>query len=185
MKIMHDDKKIRGIIATVDDLETEKATLSDVETLLASGDVEDIKAGSIIENMEGYTFSPSSNPSVSTNYASVVKNGNKITFVISGVINSDTGFSVGDTLVIGIFNYPAAIGAKLVPNVGTNRIGYKGFRICVNTSTGANCNSFFTINSGTSGYFSLGFVDAVSANSSYYFRFEETFLLSENMIPNP
>ena len=163
----------------------EKLDAAGVETLLASGDVPEIQAGEVLELMDGYSFTNPSAATLSISYASVVKTGNKITFAISGFIYSSSGYSIGENLAFGTFHYPAEIGAKLIPNISTNRIGYKPFRVCKNSYDGSDCNTFFTINDGTSGYFSMGFTDAIAPATNYYFRFEETFLLSDNMVPAP
>lgn len=185
MKVMHDDKKIRGIINSVDDLETEKATLSDVETLLASGDVEDIKADSIVENMTGYTFTKSITEGVSCLYAGVVKNGNKLTFVITSIFTPASEASSGAPIGLGKFVVPADIAEKLVPFTSqtlTNVLDIKSgtFNSYVVNSRGTNLVVY-------KNDYDLNFVAyplvplAGDGNTPYYIRFEATFLLSNNL----
>lgn len=141
-----------------------------------------ITADSIIENMGAeYTFTASASTDIAVAYAGVVKTGNKITFVISGTFTPTQVYNAGETRVMGTFTMPEAVGQKLIANVGTNRIGYKAFKLCIDAYQGIQCNSFFTKNDDTSGYFSFGLSEQNTANTTYYFRFEETFLLSDSL----
>ena len=191
MKIMHDDKKIRGIIAAVDDLETEKATLSDVETLLASGDVEDIKADSIIENMTGYSFLPQAktNITITNVYVGAVKTGNKLTIVNFGKVNRSDDVAY-DFIPVGKLIIPQEVANKLIPSTLGN----------LDTVLIASKTSFFTSPGGATK--DLNFVgsketqggnpcitsyiygvNSLTANTEYQYRLEMTFLLSENLVP--
>ena len=74
-------------------------------------------ANSIVENMSGYTFTKSASTSdfeLSYNYASVCKNGNKLTFAIFGNLKRLSEVILS-SVNLGIFNIPSAIGEKLYP----------------------------------------------------------------------
>lgn len=185
MKIMHDDKKIRGIVNSVNDLETEKATLSDVETLLASGDVEDIKADSIIENMNGYAFYGRTPAKLGVDYvyAGAVKNGNKLTLAIAMNI---TPSEVDNSLtIVGNFAIPAEVWNKLIPsNIGGFGNAYEiksvGFRRYADVEIPISV----MLQQGASGIVNVYLVNkGWTADETYYGRIEATFLLSENLAP--
>lgn len=143
-------------------------------------------ANSIIENMTGYSFEVSS-PSFATchiDYASVVKNGNKITYAISGVINFSS-FPSSNNVVLGTFTHPIEIGLKLFPstiNDVQNILSNK------NISFSSSFTSFKDVplicfkNGYTKIYFQLFNISStLELNINYHFRIEETFLLSDNM----
>jgi len=141
-----------------------------------------LTANSIIENMSGYIFRPNSNLSANgftLNYAGVVKNGNKITFAIAGtaVRNANTSYNVD----IGIFNgIPPSIMNKLYPNsLGALDCKLVSFF----SGTLNNVGIYFRTTKGGS---SIGIqackvgVDLVEG-TTYEFRWEVTFLLSDNL----
>ena len=209
MKIMHDDKKINamqdqgaenatdisalqeavgdedsGLIKAVADLQTDKATLSDVETLLASGDVEDIKADSIVENMTGYSFAEDAElpEGAEITFAGVVKNGNKITFVVALSVLLPESLQAG--AIAGRFTIPSYIGEKLIPFTigGSNYLDVKDTFFAKDGTSGINAKARFLKVSNTT--ISLSFRwENFQANVQYYGRYECTFLLSDNLVP--
>ena len=138
-------------------------------------------ADSIIENMSGYSFSSSStDSSVTLDYVGVVKTGNKITFVIAGKFEFDSTVVVGSYKQLGSFTIPSEIGAKIYPNMGSGRVGPTSVQIAVSVQSSETHMGFFAkySNSIFAPYFSAQ--SAISAGT-YYFRFEQTFLLSDNL----
>lgn len=146
-----------------------------------------ISGGEIVETMTGYSGTKTGSPSDFTNgitYIGVCKNGNKITFVISGSItkvNASAGWRG-----IASFNVPAEVNAKLVTTAfgtadyvaiapvdlyPTNTEG----PVRINTDTriqkggGVNPTLFFQFNLGP-----------LTLDIPYFFRLEYTFLLGEN-----
>lgn len=209
MKIMHDDKKINamqdqgaenatdisalqeavgdedsGLIKAVADLETEKATLSDVETLLASGDVEDIKADSIIENMTGYTYSglTKENLTTTTEFAGIVKTGNKLTLVWFGYLTR-TGSVQDGWAPIASFNLPESIANKLAVHSITGMPNSIDDRVITAYSTQTSkvdLNGHITrVNTAIA--ISLFGMASLTENTAYAVRYEATFLLCDNM----
>ena len=75
---------------------------------------EKITGGEIIEIMNGYSFVvPNNLPSeISYNYVSACKNGNKLTLILSGVIQTGESASLGN-IYLGKFNIPSSVGVKL------------------------------------------------------------------------
>lgn len=145
-----------------------------------------ITGDSIIENMSGYSFSApyNSNYTVNFSYVGVVKNGNKITFVISGKINFSS-LPANDIASLGAFGIPSAIGNKLFPynlsgidtlantrlELATNYYSYKYVPILCVKNSAVSINPRIYSLSGAS----------LSLNTDYYFRYEATFLLSDSL----
>lgn len=173
-------------IAKLKQSEATKATLSDVETLLASGDVDDIKADSIIENMTGYAGELQI-PSNATNtglYLGICKNGNKLTFVACGIINKN---DVGGYRPLAKFYIPQSVNDKLVPFSDTKfDIRPMSFIANYETDTPSSVSSFFRMTKGTGTnptlYLSAD-LGNLTIGTDYFYRIEATFLLSENLAP--
>lgn len=139
-------------------------------------------ANSIIENMQGYSIL--NNTYLTNQYTSVVKNGNKITFVIAGTLTPTETMlnNGGDWLVV--FYIPKNILSKIkeIQTFGSEivRVGivpsfssqnsYKiaGYRCEKTSSDGLR---FMYLTSGNS----------LVANTPYVINIEVTFLLSDNM----
>lgn len=135
-----------------------------------------LTADSIIENMTGYTFTPqtSTNITLAIDYAGVVKNGNKITFVIAG---KATKTGSADTISLGYFSIPNSIMNKLYPMVG-NVLDLRTIPL-VN-----DWNSYINTNARVEKYYQLFFylrADNMVLDTQYAFRYEVTFLLSNNL----
>lgn len=144
-------------------------------------------ANSIIENMNGYAFEKNESTEdieYTYDYASAVKNGNKITFIIFGSITKKSSFS-SNQIHFGTFIIPSEIGAKLFSMTigGLNTLGISN----VNFSTGLGLStqkivplSTYKISNTQIGiyFYSPG---EISNDIKYTYRFEITFLLSDNM----
>ena len=131
------------------------------------------------------SFSPATIEDASVNfvYAGVVKNGNKITFAIFGTITRTSA----SQLQLARFYVPEAILAKLFPyQVGQSSILSQKELSCFVTSgvnnLGVEITCEFT-KSSTTVIINLRKVDELVANTEYSFRIEQTFLLSENLVP--
>lgn len=145
-----------------------------------------ITAPSIIENMTGYSFlkTTSADLTITYSYAGVVKNGNKITFAIAGIINFSAIPDL-DLAQLGRFQIPSSVGAKLFPfslsgvdalsnsrlELATNYYTYKVAPLLVVKNSNTEIAARIYALSGLS----------LSLNTNYYFRFESTFLLSDNL----
>lgn len=137
----------------------------------------------ITELMSGYSFTnPTSTGVIFENiYASVVKTGNKLTFVISLDVTK-TQSEVDNNPLFGSFTIPQEIHNKLIPSqVGT--LSYLDNRIIQFYSSGG---EYIT----RIGYIKkqqnniIGFVINIATlvvDTKYHCRYEATFLLSENL----
>lgn len=135
----------------------------------------------IIENMAGYSFTATgaSNILKEINYAGVVKNGNKVTFVMAGVLKKLSTF-VGPNEYIGTFNFPYDIGAKLYPN-SLGQLDNKIVNVFAGNESSLNLYSICG-KAGNTG-FNVRFygLTALTQDTEYGFRYEVTFLLSDNL----
>lgn len=138
----------------------------------------------IVENMSGYTFTPSADLSkngITLKYAGAVKNGNKVTFVIAGLFNNATGLSITPHPDLGNFTVPNNIGQKLYPMIGTI-VDVKPISFFLNYNTILQKNMQMRKNNNTTLNFQLISMNKdFNADADYAFRIEETFLLSDNL----
>ena len=142
-------------------------------------------ADSIIENMSGYAFvNQQADKAWTPVYAGVVKNGNKITFVVFGKMTASSADPSSAT--IARFTIPASVGTNLYPYTlgGASDIldnKFCGFfdyvssykQVAYNVKKDSNTSIAFILrNINGSG---------LTDSTEYVFRIEETFLLSENL----
>lgn len=169
------------------EIDTKFATKTYVDTnfaaLTGANFTGPITAPGITENMSGYSFTaPSVSGLVFSNlYANVIKNGNKITFVIAGNVKKTDGDIPGRS-VFGRFTIPSSIGTQLYPS----EIGGEEFldaRDISFFSTWANSvggKGTITKNSNVLITFSI-YHGSLVVDTTYYFRYESTFLLGDNL----
>lgn len=168
MRIMYSKKELQDII---------KANLESGSLDINAGK---ITGDEIIENMSGYSFElPYENPELTIIYAGVVKNGNKITFVIFGKYNRPAE-NPKINPCLGMFNIPAEIGAKIHAWSGMF-VDSKNTPFFASASTITNKVVGIEKRTPTIIYFTGYGTHTLTANTDYMFRVEETFLLSENL----
>lgn len=153
--------------------------------LVISGDENvngNLTANSIVENMSGYSFLDTSSPAVTLTYAGVVKNGNKLTIAIAGKINSSTTLT---NVNIGSFGIPKEIRSKIY----TTTIGEISNIVSTQT-TPLTKTGYTTIDKAVGLFSSYGgarleaiiySLQDLSVDTDYFFRYENTILLSENL----
>ena len=157
--------------------------------LLGSGQVPSIKGGEIIENMSGYSFNKGSETENLTKdfiYAGVCKNGNKITFVVACNLTRTAELLASPTL--GYFTLPKAVADRIISStIATYEYVTVDERPAwANDST----NKLLQIYSYKTGQDNKNIrmdmnrapINLLTANLKYYFRYEFTVLLSENLI---
>ena len=141
----------------------------------------------IVELMSGYSFTKQASLNWQPVYVSVVKNANKVTFVVFGTYTYATGDSAAQ---IGYFVIPSSLGEKLYPyTIGNidkildqrNVDFFKNDNIdseakLVKCETAKGSNTYITIN------FRRLAQAGLEDNSTYVFRYEVTFLLSDNLV---
>ena len=147
-----------------------------------------ITGDSIIENMSGYTMEvidDTPNIAVTGIYASIVKNGNKLTLVFFLKLNRSGTMSpdyLQTKLLVGM---PESVGAKLydysiggLPNVLSTFKGtaYKAY----DSSIDLDCVLYKYSN--TSIYLNIYGLNDLDLNTDYLIRIEQTFLLSDSLL---
>lgn len=147
-----------------------------------------IKGDSIIENMEGYSFAINNVTGTTIAYVGCVKNGNKLTFVVAGSVvkSADTPYNAE----LGTFSIPVDIANKLYPlTEGILTIDIKNIGFFVSSdlaTTPISKNAQFAKHPTDADKITLkilGFSSNLTNDSKYYFRWESTFLLSDNLVP--
>ena len=198
MRRMFSEKQIKEMISAGAQSEIASALEGDIEVdgdLNVGGDLEvtgdiagaEITGDSIIENMSGYSYELGSAIAGATQeviYASVVKNGNKITFVVFQDITI-TADTASNYVRIGTFTIPSSVGANLYPNNigGSNILEAKMTSLfATGSDTATSLRSNFLKNSDTSVSGYLYGINSITKNTRFSFRYEVTFLLSENMV---
>lgn len=143
-------------------------------------------ANSIIENMSGYSYQPATkeNANITYTYIGSVKNGNKVTFACSGYFSRSGDLTGGNCTLIR-FTFPNSIGAKLYQTEinGISGLAFGKIDFCKSYST--HIDIPMVIMKESNSQFVITMYDLnnkAEINTSYLFRFEITFLLSDNMV---
>lgn len=155
--------------------------------LAVTGDITGPKAdcdlvtgNEIIEKMSGYSFTASYAPDVAFAFAGVVKTGNKITFAIAGKLTTQATHPVGGSYNLGFFGIPNSIGTRLYPIEGT-RLSDTTTPFIGNLYSPAVNPTTICIKSSDAGIAIQVLSSQLSTSTVYEFRYEITFLLSENL----
>lgn len=141
-----------------------------------------LTADSIIESMSGYSFTKvDDSTSWDKDYVGCVKNGNKITFVLFGHFTADAANSDG---VIGRFTIPSSVGSKLFPyTVGgvSGRLAQGMLPMFFSINNSIDTRYDFAKSSNVLVSVALRNVSALTPGTQYFFRIEQTFLLSDGL----
>lgn len=166
-----------------------KASISYVDTaLLAKANLNGanftgaITAPSIIENMSGYSFTKKSSDTDKTLtylYAGVCKNGNKVTFVVFVKVTRLQTITV-NSIPLGTFSIPSSVADKLYPYQGNwlNTLKVYGANTYV---SGVEIPCLITKGTNAISIQLNGVNTAMTAETEYLIRVEQTFLLSDNL----
>lgn len=149
----------------------------------------DITGDSIIENMSGYSYTrPTGASTFNIDYAGAVKNGNKLTLVVSLVFIPAATLPAGANLPCGTFYVPAEIATKLIGSkaYGINDVLAFNFLSVPQVESQSYVNgNLVAVKVGQSGngielrIYSGG---QVVAGTSYKMRAEITLLLSDSLV---
>ena len=208
MRRMYSEQELTNVIKAVFDQELEDGALDDkvadaVDDYLEEHPVDptaitgldiapkdvtasgDITADSIIENMSGYSWALETLTTISITpvYAGVVKNGNKLTFVLFAKCVNTSANNVS----VGKFTIPEDVASKLYPyQVGTttsvlSQQELEFFPTSDLTLAPVRCTAEF-VKSANNVVLNFRRVNTnLVASTEYTFRLERTFLLSENL----
>lgn len=151
-----------------------------VKNVTSSGN---ITANSIIENMEGYSFVAGrvTGYSYTNNYAGAVKNGNKLTFVISLSLTK-TSSATDNNPRIGSFIIPSAIGDKLISYVvgNYNYLDNRVIQLFASDSSYLTKAGYIVKQTNTRINFVVN-TSSLVVDTAYHLRYEATFLLNDNL----
>ncbi len=147
---------------------------------------EDIKNGKIStsESIEGYSFKLLENEhfTIEPIYVGIVKNGNKLTIVIYSKINKDA--DAPTSLAFAEIYVPLDVSVKLIPTTISGS-AYIDNRVVNAFSAGwSKADLYGNIGKPNEGVLRFGLFNmgSITASTDYYFRYEATFLLSDNLI---
>lgn len=146
-----------------------------------------VTGNEIVENMSGYSFTMPTTSGVEIIYASIVKNGNKLTMVIFGAITPTSNINVDTATELGTFN--------LVDEVKSKIFWYQSGDLTYVTAEGQvpltysvansiNGQFYFRVNGQGNENVRVYNKAQLNAGTTYHFRIEQTFLLSDNMVGN-
>ena len=141
-------------------------------------------ANSIIENMSGYGYLPitTENASITYTYVGAVKNGNKVTFACSGYF-SRSGDLSGWNSVLVRFTFPNTIGVKLYQTEigGVSGLAFGKIDLCKEYTSHLDKPIVVFKDSNSQISVVMYQLDNTELDTPYLFRFEITFLLSDNL----
>ena len=144
-----------------------------------------ITGGEIVEKMSGYSFSQLDESKWSAIYVGVCKNGNKLSIVIFGSLNSNNQTSY--TTSVARITVPSAVYNKLYPyTVGSSEDVLQTLQVLLTDSSNATTTVLKTVTVQKDTFNRIAFAlrgmnSELEANKNYFFRIETTFLLSENL----
>lgn len=192
--ILNGNLNVNGNVSVSNSIETEFLNVRDTATLESAevtGSVDvggglyvggEITGGSIIEDMgSDYSFVKQTTPKGTLNYlyAGIVKNGNKVTIVNTFEFTPSQG--ANDAVTTGRFMMPTDVMSKIVPSSGS-LVDVKTAPAIVNAySIPIEVPSYVTKYDNRSVYTNIGLVQNLVVGTTYLFRQEVTFLLSDNM----
>lgn len=178
LKTFHQD----AVLKRLDELAEKSQSEDDVLELMENG-----------EPMSGYSFTLGeiNNVTLRGVYAGVVKNGNKVTFVVAVKIKR-TDEIPSSTPQLGIFNIPKDVFDRL----HQTQVGGSAYYLTVDekpawssdsTNRTLQVYSYKAGGSATDVYLELNIapLNELTIDTDYYFRYEFTCLLSDNLIPQP
>ena len=172
-----------GLVKKVSDLEDKTTKIlytSGSDTTNVNGN---FTANSIIENMSGYSYTLPDDPKIVIDYAGVSKTGNKLTFVEAGrIVSDEDGIPNNTRMYLGEFTCPTDVMAKIYPMLsGGNLIDLREAAASRDGSTWIKVYFYRTKSGTTKTYSAVTLQNAIGASTEYAFRYECTFLLSENL----
>ena len=144
-----------------------------------------ITGASIIENMSGYSFSKNThttNYEINYNYASAVKNGNKLTCVIFGSVTKKSGYTSGQ-VNLGTFTLPTAVANKLYPySISPFSDALSNILLSLWKDYENHVESECITRKSSTTFYPVIYLADLDVDVPYLFRYEVTFLLSDNLI---
>lgn len=163
---------------------TGSITAASVKTSSLTSDADEIAAQKpVIEVMTGYSYQGGTSDHVNLAYLGISKNGNKLSMVFAGqILGGEDGIAANTRLQIGIVGVPYSIGTKLVPiQEGTSYVDMKHLYIGTEYFLEAEARFYLIKSSNSIFYSAFNLRNALEASAVRAFRYEITFLLSDNL----
>lgn len=143
-----------------------------------------ITGDEIVEKMEGYSFVKSTNEEIDIIYAGIVKNGNKLTMVLFGAITPASNKSVDTMIELGTFNLIEEIKAKIIwyTSGSLSYVTAEGkVPLTYSVANSLDGQFYFRADSQGNEVVRLYNKGQLNVGTTYHFRIEQTFLLSDNL----
>lgn len=156
-------------------------TISGNLTVTETIDGSKVTGNEIVEKMTGYSggFGSKAGLTITGTYIGVVKTGNKITFVAVGEITRTGDVQYNFASLAG-FTIPLTIADKLIP-VNNTWLAFDKIYLAEDYANGIEVPVVFDKSSSSSAQWNIYSLDSLTLNTKYYFRLEQTFLLSDNL----
>lgn len=143
-----------------------------------------VTGNEIVENMNGYSFTKPSTSGVEIIYASIVKNGNKLTMVLFGAITPTSIINPDTSTELGTFNLEESVKPKIVwyTSGSLSYITAEGkVPLTYSVANSIDGQFYFRVDPQGNEVVKVYNKDQLNAGTTYHFRIEQTFLLSDNM----
>ena len=143
-----------------------------------------ITGDEIVEKMSGYSFVKPTNQALEIIYAGIVKNGNKLTMVLFGALTPTSNISVDTATELGTFNLAAEVKPKIIWYQSGDLTYVTAEGKVPLTYTVANSiegQFYFRANAQGNEVVKVYNKQQLNAGTTYHFRIEQTFLLSDNL----
>lgn len=144
--------------------------------LNVNGDI--TASGNITQSMVGYSYTPQPAQGITLNYVGVSRIGDRLTFAIAGTLAKYAGMPSNITL--GYFVVPADVAANLYPNT-LGALDNKTISFFNGTTSFKNLCTRMSKSGTTNLPVTLYSTYDLTDGQTYEFRYEVTFLLSENL----
>ena len=147
-------------------------------------DATKVTGNEIVENMSGYSFTMPSTSGVEIIYASIVKNGNKLTMVLFGAITPTSNINPDTATELGTFNLAASVKPKIYwyTSGSLSYVTAEGkVPLTYSVANSIDGQFYFRVDPQGNEVVKVYNKAQLQAGTTYHFRIEQTFLLNDNM----
>ena len=143
-----------------------------------------VTGNEIVENMSGYSFTMPSTSGVEIIYASIVKNGNKLTMVLFGAITPTSNMNPDTATELGTFKLSDSVKPKILwyTSGSLSYVTAEGkVPLTYSVAYSIDGQFYFRVDPQGNEVVKVYNKAQLNAGTTYHFRIEQTFLLSDNM----
>lgn len=161
-------------------------------TINGTLDATKVTGNEIVEKMNNLSYkieySQPTGYTYNIKYYSAVKNGNKLTYVLFGSLTRTSEDAI-NSINLGKIHYPSSVGTKLIPyslaGSSENYLDNRKLNLFKSYSSFVEVPTLFQKESNlASNLIAYNVKTAIELNVEYLFRYEITFLLSDNLAGN-